>query len=54
MGFLGFESKAEKQLRLLTLDIENKFKKEQATREGRPYFGVRYEDDDRKESEKLK
>lgn len=54
MGFLGFESKAEKELRLLKLDIENKFRREKAKREGRPYFGTRYEDDYRLEHDKLK
>ncbi|WP_252241559.1 hypothetical protein [Clostridium sp. ZBS18] len=45
MGFLGFESKAEKKLRLLKLDMENETKRKEAQEKGLYFFGTRYEDD---------
>lgn len=45
MGFLGFESKAEKELRLIKLDMENKTMRQEAQEKGLPFFGTRYEDD---------
>lgn len=54
MGFLGFESKAEKEIRLLKLDIDNMVRKQKAEREGNIFFGTRYEDDYRRDEEKLK
>lgn len=50
MGFLGFESKEEKEQRLNTLDRENEKGRIQAENEGTPFFGLRYEDDYRKSS----
>lgn len=45
MGFLGFESKQEKEVRLKQLDLENKIKKLEAEKKGLPFFGTRYQDD---------
>jgi hypothetical protein len=48
MDFLDFESKMEKELRLLKLDMENEEKRKEANKKGLPFFGTRYEDDYRK------
>jgi len=45
MGFLGFESKVEKELRLLKHDLEQESKRKEAEKQGHIYFGTRYEDD---------
>ena len=54
MGFLGFESKCEKELRLLKMDLYNIRIQEESIKNDIPRFGLKYADDYRKESEKLK
>jgi aspartyl/asparaginyl-tRNA synthetase len=48
----GFESKSEKRERLEKLDYENALGRLKAKKEGKPYFGSRYEDDDRSSEER--
>lgn len=48
MGFLGFESRREKDLRLKILDMENELRKLHAEKNNIPFFGTRYMDDDRR------
>jgi len=44
MGFLGFESKREKNLRLQLLDAQNEIGRLKAEKEGIPFFGTKYSD----------
>jgi len=52
-SFVDIETENEKQNRFKLLDLKNEMEKDKAEREGKPYFGIRYQDDDRryKESE---
>lgn len=45
---LGFETRREKELRLNLSDVENEIAKKEAEEKGLPYFGWRYEDDNRR------
>lgn len=52
MLFGLFESKEEKRWCLEELDLKNEIERLKAVRQGMPYFGTRYVDDDRTPEER--
>jgi hypothetical protein len=49
MSLFNIETKREKELRLKACDLENQISEKEARLKGKPYFGWRYSDDNRRE-----